>query len=339
MFFIRADSNPIISGGHIMRCLAIANALIERGEKVCFLVADENPIPVLEDAEISYIILHSKWQDPMTDVEQVKSIISRDRHPVLLIDTYRITREYVEEVKAYCKVIYLGSKQEYLGELNLLINYSTNIDYDFYYRNYDKSTTLLLGPSYAPLRKEFQNVVPVYKNQVDRILITTGNTDYNHMAMEISKALQHTIARTSIKLDIIVGRMFDDAEELHSYFDNMPNVTLYDNVKLMSLIMKECDLAISANGTTVYELSAMGIPTISFAMVDEQLKSAEALSQLGVIDYCGRSFEDKNECVSQIIKRVTFYLENNNSRIELARKAHKLIDGNGVNYIIDTMLS
>ena len=339
MFFIRADSNTTISGGHIMRCLAIANALVERGEKVCFLLADDNPIPVLEESGFSYVNLCSNWQDLMTDVEQVKAILSKEETPFLLIDTYCVTREYVEELKPLCKIAYLGSKQVYLGKLDFLINYSTDIDHVFYRSNYDKQTITLLGPSYAPLRKEFQNVVPAYRKQMKSILITTGNTDRHHMVASLIDCLLPVVTEASVKLEVVVGRMFDDKEELHINYNKIPNVTLYENVKSMSTLMKKCDLAISANGTTVYELSAMGIPTITFAMVEEQVKSAEALSGLGVIDYCGRSFENQKECVTKIVKQVKYYLENSDKMIELAKKAHELIDGNGVYLIINAMLS
>ena len=136
-----------------------------------------------------------------------------------------------------------------------------------------------------------------------RILVTTGNTDRYHMVDTLIRDLYSVTKIKQIKLDVIVGTMFEDKDELHKKYDNDPNVILHDNVKSMAEIMKTCDLAISANGTTVYELSAVGLPTISFAMVEEQVKSAKALSDQGVIDYCGHSYENPSECVKQIIKR------------------------------------
>ena len=103
--------------------------------------------------------------------------------------------------------------------------------------------------------------------------------------------------------------------------------------------MKNCDLAISANGTTVYELSAIGLPTITFAMVAEQIRSAEALSKLGVVYYCGRSYADQENCLKAISNRVSYYLEHNDEMIKLAQKAHDLIDGNGCKKIVDRILN
>ena len=338
MLYIRADSNPVIAGGHIMRCLTIAKAMLAADEEVCFLIADENPVPVLEEAGLNYIVLHSDWQNLMTDIEQVEILLQKEKRPILLIDTYSVTKEYVENLKPYAKVVYLGSKSEYLGDLDLLINYSTDIDCDFYNRYYSKRTMLLLGPTYAPLRKEFRNSEKKYGKKVERILVTTGNTDRDHMITVILSTLLPLIERTEIVIDTIVGRMFDDKDYLHKTYDINNHISLHEDVKSMSTLMEECDLAISANGTTVYELSAIGVPAITFAMTAEQIRSAEALSKLGVVDYCGKSYEDRENCLKMIYSRVSYYLENNNEMINLAKKAHDLIDGNGCQRIVDTIL-
>jgi UDP-2,4-diacetamido-2,4,6-trideoxy-beta-L-altropyranose hydrolase len=332
--YIRVDSNPVISGGHVMRCLAIAETLSEVGRKVCFLVADDNPISVLEERGFSYINLHSNWQNLMTDFEQVKSIVSKEEYPFLIIDTYKVTKEYVDSLKPYCRIAYLGSKKGFLGNLDLLINYSTDIDYAFYNNSYTKKTRLLLGPSYAPLRKEFQSIIPVYRDEIGHILITTGNTDRNHIVSSLIAKLLPEIDGTTVKLDVVIGRMFDYKDELHKCYDSDARVELHENVESMSALMKECDLAITANGTTVYELSAVGLPSISFAMVEEQVKSAEALSELGVIDYCGRSYCMPDECISVIVKKVRYYMGNHDELRKLAMKAHELIDGNGCSRIV-----
>ena len=204
MVFFRADSNNIIASGHIMRCLAIAKAIINAGEKVCFLIADENPVPVLTEAGLDYYILHSDWQDLMDDIEQVKTLLRKENNPILLIDTYSITKEYVDTLKPFARVVYLGSKPEFLGNLDLLINYSTDIDFDFYNKEYSEKTILLLGPTYAPLREEFQNTTKGYSNKIKRILLTTGNTDRNHFVSAVLASLLEFIGGTEIVVDTIV---------------------------------------------------------------------------------------------------------------------------------------
>lgn len=338
MFFFRADSNSTIASGHIMRCLSIAKALIEVGAQVRFLTADDCPSAVLESAGIEYTVLDSDWRDLMTDAQQVKNILLREEYPVLVIDTYSVTKEYVDFLRPFCRIVYLGSKQEYLGQLDVLINYSADIDTDFYVNNYGKGTKLLLGVSYAPLREEFRNVKINFRDTVERILITTGNTDGQHIVPLILEQLRPVLNNKNICKEVVVGRMFDNREQLYSDYGNASDIRLRENVASLSALMESCDLAISASGTTIYELSAVGLPAITFAMAEEQIRSAEAMAKLGVTDYCGRSYENMEECLKTIAARVEYYLCHHDEMIGLAQKAHSLIDGNGCEKIVSVLI-
>ncbi len=334
MIFFRTDSNEIIAGGHVMRCMAIANELVEIGVDVCFLIADNNPVPLIEGAGLSYIVLESDWRDLMTDIEKTKGYISKYKNAFLLIDTYSVNRKYVDELKKICQVGYIGSKKEYLGNLDLLINYSSVIDYYFYKSNYSACTKLLLGVAYAPLRNEFQEYEPRYNKRLKRILLTTGNTYKDNIIEEILNEIRLLIKKYDIEIDVVIGTLFGDKKKIYEEYKKEKNINLKDNVSYMYELMKTADIAISASGTTIYELAAMGVPTLSFAMVEEQMESAISLGKLGVIDYCGESYLDSKLCAKKIRDRLEYYIENDEKRVLLAKKAHKLMDGNGCARIV-----
>ena len=328
MIFIRTDSNSVISGGHVMRCIAIAQALVEKGKQVCFLLSDDNAADILEEKNLSHVVLHTNWENLEEGVESTIELMKDYKESILLIDSYNVTKRYVELVKRWGIVGYLGSKKENLGNIDFIINYNLKIDYDFYKKNYEKRTKLLLGPEYAPLRKEFQTTIPMYREEVKNILITTGNTSKDNAIEKILLAIYSEISENII-INVVIGRMFENVEILYKRYNAIQTVHLYENVTELAPLMKKCDLAISANGTTVYELAALGIPIISFAMVEEQVESAEALSAAGVVAYCGKYYSDEELCVNQIVKKVKYFIEHNGERIHMAQKAHAKIDGNG----------
>lgn len=338
MYFFRVDSNSKISSGHVMRCISIAATLVEQGERVSFLIADDNPIEILKRFGFSYVNLHSDWENLMSDVEQVKKLLKEEKNSTLIIDTYRITLQYVESLKPFCKIVYLGSKIDKLGNLDYLINYSADIDYSFYNNTYTKNTELLLGVQYAPLREEFQGYNPQYKEEIDSILLTTGNTDKNQSVKKILDGISPIIEKNDIVINVVLGGMFENKKELYKAYCNNPYICFYENVASMSSLMKQCDLAITANGTTVYELSALGIPSISFAMVEEQVKSAEALYKLGAIAYCGRMYQNSESCVNAIKDTLQSFIKNHNKLISLGNRAHSLIDGNGCQRIVKKIM-
>ena len=48
MIYIRADMNGVIATGHVMRCLAVADAARDMGEETTFLLADGEATALLE---------------------------------------------------------------------------------------------------------------------------------------------------------------------------------------------------------------------------------------------------------------------------------------------------
>lgn len=340
MIYFRADSNSVIASGHIMRCLSIATYLKKQGAEVCFLTADHNPDTMLEKVGVDSLCLESQWDNLMSEVEKMKNILSKDSHSLLFIDTYQVSRAYVEALLPYTPICYLGSKREYLGKLQTIINYSTDIDYDFYRDNYsDVETKLLLGPKYAPLREEFQNISEHASGKVGHILLTTGNTDQNNIVPKILSALSTEPYFKYIIIDVVVGAMFKNKEELLAEYKDCESVRLHQNVKSMSQLMLQSDLAIAANGTTVYELAASKVPAITFAMVAEQVPSATALSKLGAVNYCGESFSDETETVKRIVAATGRYVTNPDLLRQQVQKASAIIDGDGCKRIAENMLS
>ena len=67
---------------------------------------------------------------------------------------------------------------------------------------------------------------------------------------------------------IVIGKMNEDKENLYRLAKELPFLTLHENVQDMADLMSKCDLAVSAAGTTLYELCALGIPTISAGAID-----------------------------------------------------------------------
>ena len=101
--------------------------------------------------------------------------------------------------------------------------------------------------------------------------------------------------------------------------------------------MKNASLAISANGTTIYELAASHVPTISFSLVTEQVNSAKALSSLGVVKYAGEMFSNMEECLNTIIYYVQNLQSNPLALMQLGKNAHHVIAGNGCEKIFNVV--
>ena len=116
--YIRADMNEIIATGHIMRCLAVADAAKEMGKETIFITADEKPVEMLRSRGYEPIILHTEWNNMESELESLILLIQKESITKLLVDSYQVTKEYLAKLEKYTEVYYLDDLDafEYVGK-------------------------------------------------------------------------------------------------------------------------------------------------------------------------------------------------------------------------------
>ena len=60
MLYIRVDMNDKIATGHMMRCLAVADAARMKGEDTTFILADWQAVELLRQRGYEFVVLHSQ---------------------------------------------------------------------------------------------------------------------------------------------------------------------------------------------------------------------------------------------------------------------------------------
>ncbi|MGB9594240.1 MAG: hypothetical protein ACPL7R_08900, partial [Anaerolineae bacterium] len=77
------------------------------------------------------------------------------------------------------------------------------------------------------------------------------------------------------RVDVIVGPGYAHDAELAQALAALPRavaekVQVQRSVRNMAKVMRQADVAVTSNGRTVYELAAMGVPTISISQNDRE---------------------------------------------------------------------
>lgn len=340
--FIRTDANPVIAGGHIMRCLAAADALTALGANVRFVLSDDNSTEIIESWGYRTTVLGSDWRNIEEGAGVLCRLCDEAEHPIVLVDTYSITKMYVNRLARHAKVCYLGSKGGDLGELSLVVDYSTDADEDAYLAIYgERDTRLLLGAGYAPLRDCFSRAYRERCGEIERVLVTTGNTDQCGFVPAFLRIALDDERLVGVEFEVVVGRMFsaDVAGEVVKIAERHPNVEVLHAVADMAGLMGRCDAAVSASGTTIYELAASGVPAVTFAMVDEQVRSAESFSRLGATLYCGLVSGGTEAVAARCADGLASLAASHEKATALAGRAHALVDGCGAEKIAKEVLS
>lgn len=332
MLYIRVDMNTVIATGHVMRCIAIAETAKCSGEDTTFLLADEQAVEILKERGFSYLVLHTKWDDMESELSVMKKVVEERKIKALLIDSYQVTRTYLEKLSEMVKTLYIDDLNMFDYPVNALIcyaNYWKKFSYD---RRYDH-TKLFLGSAYAPLRKEFCDCPPKeMKPQVETLLLLSGGTDSYDVLARLLEQIETSSYR---KIDVICGRYYTKREELCEKYAEKKNVCIHGPVSDMKYYMDVADLAVSAGGTTLYELCACGTPTISYAIADNQLDNVKQFQEDGMIDYAGDV--RREDAVGHIVGLLNRYHNDKHLREVRAEKMQKFVDGKGAARIVQVL--
>lgn len=329
MIWIRADGGKEIGTGHVMRCLSIADALRRMGEKSCFLLADDSTVPLMEGHGQEYRVLHSSYQCPEEELEALLPILAESRNGVFLADSYYVTDAYLRRVRAYMPVCYMDDRGISGLPVDLLINYNIFADVSLYGRPDGDETTYLLGTEYAPLRREFQQVSYQVREQVKRVLLTTGGSDKYNLA---GKILEECLGRAdigSLEYCVVSGAYNEYLPSLLEIEKERPGVQVFRNVTNMSELMQSCDIAVTAGGSTMYELCAVGVPIICFSFVDNQEKIVEGFRNRDIVCFGGDYLRQGERMVRDVAAHIELLCRNAELRRNYSRCQKALVDGQG----------
>lgn len=333
ILYIRTDMNDVIATGHMMRCLSIADAAAKLGKSTTFILADEQAVEFIHKRGHETVVLHSKWNDMDAELDTLWKIIEELGITAMLIDSYMVTRKYLSALSKWVKTIYVDDLNAFYYPVHALICYAVYWKKFCYRQNYPQAE-LLLGPSYVPLRETFCNCEKkVIKTETENLLILSGGTDYFHILegilQRIEKKKYHSIV-------VICGNYYEEYEAFCSRYKSYKHIHFHKAVKNIKDYMKQADMAVSAGGTTLYELCACGTPTVSYSFADNQMDNVREFKGEGIIDYAG-DFRDTDifENINRILNR---YFHEPALREERSKRMQKLVDGKGAERIAKALI-
>ncbi|RDY23316.1 UDP-2,4-diacetamido-2,4,6-trideoxy-beta-L-altropyranose hydrolase [Romboutsia maritimum] len=330
---IRADGDCNKGMGHIVRCTSIAKEFNARGIKPIFITKqNESVSDLLSSHNLQYINIKSI--DIKDEIKEIEKILKGLKINCILTDSYWLSNEYLERLKMISKIlISIDDNSLYEYPSDIVINANIHAK-DLNYKLKNKSCVTLLGTKYSILRKEFQDINPIeIKPNVDRILVSMGGVDVNNftpIALESLSKLKYNII-----IDVVVSNVFKYKENLINIAKKNNNINLIFNPINMKEVMEKCDLAISASGTTIYELGVLGVPTILIPQVDNQVNIAKKANDLGMMINLGKYNEID---LSKINKAVIRLINNIDIRAKMSKISSSSIDSNGVINIVDEII-
>jgi len=330
----RVDASSDIGIGHLMRCLALSEELIKRGHICYFLtkINDDELIDIMKKNNIS----HQKVKIAATLEEDLDFLINFSNEKDInwvITDHYDLTTQYIQRIKQNnLKVLSIDDTALIHYYSDIVLN--QNIGSDKLNFSAEGYTKFLLGPKYAIIRNELlKNEQRTERDTVKKILIMLGGTDKDNFTLKILESLKSFIKNLEFK--VVIGPLNPFYNDIKKYIkEESLKIKLIKSPENIADLYLDSDIAISAGGTTCYELAYFGIPNIIITIADNQVNIARELDKQKVSVYLGKKEEVK---AKQLKNKFNELVNNHSLQKNISQNGKKMVDGNGKERIVDFM--
>jgi spore coat polysaccharide biosynthesis predicted glycosyltransferase SpsG len=177
---------------------------------------------------------------------------------------------------------------------------------------------MFLGTDYLLMREEFRELAdktPPWHDPAERALITFGGSDVNNATPDAVRAFNGF----DLYVDVIIGPGFKNENNIRDRVNETnANFNLLRDPDDLPQRMFETDLAVSATGSTIYELLATGTPVIGIPQAENQRLIAEGL---------GNAILRNN--TTKVTNEIANLIEDTDMRRRLYKEGQHLVDGLG----------
>lgn len=329
---VRADASPAIGTGHMMRCLALAKAWQETGGAVSWMTAES--IPVLEERLHREGIACTRTQavpGSISDAEQTISEARRLNAAWVVVDGYRFPPFYVRTLeRSGLHVLFVDDDGRFdFYPADVVLNQNV-LATPAMYANREPFTNVLLGSAYVLLRPEFraESRRREHARVGRKVLVTMGGSDPENVTEKVLRAL----TTSDIDAKVVIGGGNPRRDTLPVLAARISSkVQIEQSPENMAPLMRWADVAISAAGSTCWELAYMGLPAIVTAISSDQQRIAQSLAEQGIALNLGGHANLSEEAIRDALISL---LRDHQRRVEMSERGQKLIDGRGAARVV-----
>ncbi len=284
----RADADPEIGTGHVMRCLALAQAWQDTEGEVVFAAVDL-PLPLVARLEREQILFEQvrATVGSTGDASQTAEIVRRVGSEWVVVDGYRFPSSYYEHLRESGFKVLALDDMAHLERypVDVVLNQNLSATASAYSGRVEDDTKLLLGPSYSLLRREFRVAARRIRSTAGsprRVLVSFGGGDVVNFTGEILRNLIRS-GRKDFEVVVLAGAANPNVFALRQLASTAAfSCMIQVNAENVAAVMNWADVAITAAGSTVWELAGMNVPALIGGFEENQLVGLKALGKIPI---------------------------------------------------------
>jgi UDP-2,4-diacetamido-2,4,6-trideoxy-beta-L-altropyranose hydrolase len=322
-----------------MRCLALAQVWQDAGGTAAFLMAQSTPaIRARLAAENCEVLTFSILPGSVEDAVATNKCAQDNDAEWVLIDGYSFGSEYQEQLQSGGrKLLCIDDRGdcEYYA-VDIVLNQNPNAS-EKLYRCCSAGTRLLLGTDYCLLRREFA-VWRDWQREISAtgrtILVTLGGSTPADIGVRLMESVSN-VNIDGLSVVFVVGGSTPDSAPLENCATRFPEkISIRRDVSNIAKLMAEADIAISAAGSTCWELCLLGLPSVLLDLADNQTPVAMELERRGCALHAGNGDSFSSDGLAKSVEKL---LASRNRRELLSRRSRQLVDGFGAERVVSAM--
>ena len=295
VLYLRADGGPGIGAGHLGRCLALAQAWVDWGGRAT-LLSTTVPGQWVERFGREGIAVTGPG-DPMEDDADWA-----------VLDGYGFGDADVELVRRSARRLLVIDDHGIGGDRSaeLVVDQNLGAVADVY------ASEALVGTGYALLRRDFRAFHRAHRavnGRARRLLIALGGSPPDDVVALVDRTLREP-AVADLEVSVLEG------------------------VEQVAAAMASADVALSASGSTCWELCCVGLPAVLLPTAANQERLAAAMRHRGAAAFPGLP----NELTpARLAASLTELADNQARRAQMAAVGPELVDGRGARRVATRM--
>ena len=294
---IRADASIHIGSGHVMRCLVLAEALLEKAHSVSFVCRSqpgdminfiqERGFDVFSLDEIIPVIQPQSsadylgWLQCSIEDDASAFLLKIKSADIVITDHYAIGKEWQSIIRKQldCRIMAIDDLER-KHDADLVIDQT----FGRKKKSYPNISRALTGTQYALLNPNFsvlhelayQRVAPL---ESIRVLVSMGGIDSPNATLLVLKQLSKLV---NITVTVLLSTRAPHYISVNSFCQTKSNIKHIGFVSNMAQEMMKHDVSIGAPGATSWERACLGLPSIIIPLAENQREICERLVEAKV---------------------------------------------------------
>jgi UDP-2,4-diacetamido-2,4,6-trideoxy-beta-L-altropyranose hydrolase len=348
---IRVDASARIGLGHLLRCLALAQAMRLLDVHVCFVTRELglDSVSRLQAGGFAVHLLpapeaavgpngpeaspHADWLEvpASQDADETAAALhSTAPWHWVVVDHYALDASWHRAVAAAtgASIAVIDDLADRPLAAALLVDHNlAEPDHrQKYAERLAPDTDVLGGPRFALLGPAYAQAARCAPGaEVRRIGIFLGGTDPAKLSAVALRACRE-VAGFRGAIELVSTRANPRHAELRTLAASWPDTTLSLDLPDLAAFFARHDLQIGAGGGATWERCCIGAPTLALVAAANQLAVVPQLERLGAVAALPAGIAPTVETVGRTLRAL---IDDGSRRTALAARARKLVDGHG----------